>query len=411
MRVLILSQYCWPEVDHKCLPLAKAVFDAGHEVEILTSYPNRPTGKLYPGYRMRLKYSEYIEGIKVNRVPSYLDHSHSGLKRMVSYLSFAISASFIGVFLIRKPDVIYAYHAPATIAIPATFLKFVYRSKIFYDINDYWPDTVSALGMLKNKFLLKVLAAYCKTTYQFFDVINVVSKGYKKKLLELGVHEKKISLIYNWSLPIDNQKSAFFQKYKDIFDNNFIFLYAGNIGQAQSLGIILDVAIQLRLNEKRGIKFFIAGAGVEAENLQKQVIQNALEEYIYFPGFIPSENVGEFLEAADVLFLHLKREALFEITIPSKLVSYFICRKPVLCGVSGESTEIVQNAGAGVCFEPERSQDLYEKVLEFIKLDKETLDTMGKAGRKVYDNSFSFEKGTSLMINEFSKLTSEYKNV
>lgn len=411
MRVLILSQYCWPEVDHKCLPLAKAVLEAGHEVEILTGYPNRPTGKLYPGYKMRLKYSEYIEGIKVNRVPSYLDHSHSGLKRMVSYLTFAFSASFIGVFLIKRPDVIYAYHAPATIAIPAIFLKFVYRSKIFYDINDYWPDTISALGMLKNKFLLKVLAAYCKKTYQFFDVINAVSKGYKKKLLELGVPEKKICLIYNWSLPIDNQKSAFFQKYKDIFENNFIFLYAGNIGQAQSLGIIIDVAIQLRSNGNNGIKFFIAGAGVEAAILQKKVIQQGLEEYIYFPGFIPSENVGEFLEAADVLLLHLKREPLFDITIPSKLVSYFICSKPVLCGVSGESTEIVENAGAGLCFEPEHPQDLYEKVLEFTKLDKATLETMGRAGREVYDSSFSFEKGTSLMIEEFSKLATEYKNV
>ena len=411
MRILILSQYCWPEVDHKCLPLAKAVFDAGHQVEILTSYPNRPTGKLYPGYKMRIKYSEYIDGIKVNRVASYLDHSHSGLKRMLSYLTFAFSASFIGVFFVRRPDVIYVYHAPATIALPAIFLKFIYRSKIFYDINDYWPDTISALGMLKNKFLLKVLANYCKATYQFFDVINVVSKGYKKKLLELGVSEKKISLIYNWSLPIDNQKSSFFQKYQDTFKNNFIILYAGNIGQAQGLKVIIEVANQLRLNNKVGIKFFIAGAGVEAEILQKQVIEEGLEEHIYFTGFIPSENVGEFLEAADVLFLHLKSNALFDITIPSKLVSYFICSKPVLCGVSGESTDIVENASAGLCFEPEDSQNLYEKVIEFNNLDAATLDKMGRAGREVYDNSFSFKKGTGLMIDQFSNLAGENRNV
>lgn len=404
MRVLILSQYCWPEVDHKCLPLAKAIIAAGFEAEILTGYPNRPIGKLYPGYKMRLKYAEYIEGVKVNRVPSYLDHSRSGLKRMLSYLTFAISASFIGAFLVKKPNVIFAYHAPATIAIPAIFLKFIFRSKIFYDINDYWPDTISALGMLKNKFLFKILAAYCKGTYRYFDIINVVSKGYKRKLLELGVPNDKISLIYNWSLPIDNIKSSHFVKYSDIFKDNFIILYAGNIGLAQSLEIILDVAIQLRANNINGIKFFIVGSGVDQEILQKQVVEHRLGEYIFFTGFIPSDNVGEFLESADVLLLHLKREPLFNITIPSKLVTYFICSKPVLCGVGGEAAEIVEEANAGLCFEPENASDLYNKALAFRDYDKGTLERMGKAGRLVYDSLFSFEKGTNLMMNEFYKL-------
>jgi glycosyltransferase involved in cell wall biosynthesis len=407
MRVLILSQYCWPEVDHKCLPLAKAVMAAGHEVEILTGYPNRPSGKLYPGYKMKLKYSEYIEGVKVNRVPSYLNHSHSGLKRMFSYLTFAFSASFIGVFLIKRPHVIYAYHAPATIAIPAIFFRFVLRSKVFYDINDYWPDTISALGMLKSKFLLKVLAAYCKKTYQYFDTINVVSKGYKKKLLELAVPNDKISLIYNWSLPIDNIKSSFFEKYRDVFKDNFVILYAGNIGQAQSLDIIIDVAKKLRENNQTGIKFFIVGSGVEEMLLQKQVIENDLSEVIYFTGFIPSDNVGEFLESADILLLHLKKQPLFDITIPSKLVSYFIFSKPVLCGVGGESAEIVSDSKAGLCFEPENTDDLYNKIISLKSYSKSELNDMGKAGREIYDNSFSFEKGTALMIKEFSDLYSQ----
>ena len=404
MRVLILSQYCWPEVDHKCLPLAKEFKKNGHEVEILTGYPNRPTGKIYPGYKFKLYHKETIDGITVNRVPSYLDHSHSGLKRMTSYITFAISASVIGQFLIKKHDVIFAYHAPGTIAIPAIYLKFIYRSKIFYDINDYWPDTVVELGMLKSKYLIALLTRYCNFTYKFFDNINVVSNGYKKKLVELGVSDKKISLIYNWSLPINNFKSNFFDKYAEIFNNYFTVVYAGNVGQAQNLDIILDVAEDFKINGIKDIKFFIIGSGVEKSFLEDAVISRKLEEYIIFTGFIPSDNVGQFLENSNILFLHLKKIPLFDITIPSKLVSYFIYSKPVLCGVGGESAEIVSNSESGFCFEPENVNDLKIKILQFKNLDNASRSKMGISGRKVYDTLFSFEIGTMKIINKIQSL-------
>lgn len=404
MRILILSQYCWPEVDHKCLPLAIEIKKAGHEVEILSGFPNRPNGKIYPGYKMSLFFRETASGIRIIRVPSYLDHSQSGIKRMISYITFAISASFIGQFLIKKPDVVFAYHAPATIAVPAIYFKLIFRCKVFYDINDYWPDTIEELGMLKNKMLLKILKFYCTNTYSFFDNINVVSKGYKNKLLELGVPETKISLIYNWSLPIDNVKSNYFDKYENDFNNNFIVLYAGNIGQAQSLSILLDVASMFKNDMISDIKIYILGSGVEKEQLEKEVNDRLLSDYIIFTGFIPSNNVGQFLETADVLLLHLKRIPLFDITIPSKLVSYFISKKPVLCGVGGESAEIVNNFGAGLSFESENVTDLYKKIILMKSFDKNKMQKMGEAGRFVYDEYFSFEKGSKSIIDELCRL-------
>ena len=404
MRVLILSQYCWPEVDHKCLPLAKELKRDGHEVEILTGYPNRPTGKVYSGYKVKIYQKENIDGIIINRVPSYLNHSHSGLKRMISFMTFAISASFIGQFLVKKHDIIFAYHAPATIAIPAIYLKLIYGSKIFYDINDYWPDTVVELGMLKNKFLITLLTQYCNLTYKFLDKINVVSKGYKEKLIESGVSKEKISLIYNWSLPINNVKSVYFDQYSEIFKNYFTIVYAGNIGQAQNLNIILEVAEEFKKNGIKDIKFFIIGSGVEKRFLENTVINRKIGEYIIFTGFIPSDNVGQFLENASVLFLHLRKIPLFEITIPSKLVSYFIYSKPVLCGVGGESSDIILESKSGICFEPENIIDLKLKILQLKNLDKSERNEMGKSGRKVYDTLFSFEIGTMKIINEIKKM-------
>jgi len=407
MRVLILSQYCWPEVDHKCLPLAKELKKNGHKVEILTTYPNRPSGKIYPGYKFKLYQKENIDGITINRVPSYLDHSHSGLKRMLSYISFAISASLIGQFLVKKHDVIFVYHAPPTIAIPAIYLKLIYHSKIFYDINDYWPDTVVELGLLKNSILIFLLTQYCNFTYKFFDNINVVSNGYKNKLLDLGISRSKISLIYNWSLPINNLKSSYYDQYSEIFKKYFTIVYAGNVGQAQNLDIILDVVEEFIKNDTQNIKFFIIGSGVEKLFLENEVIRRNLSEYIIFTGFIPSENIGQFLENASSLFLHLRKIPLFDITIPSKLVSYFIYSKPVLCGVGGESASIVSESKSGICFEPQNVLDLNLKILQLKKLKESERAEMGKSGRHVYDTLFAFEIGTKKIIEEMKKLANK----
>jgi colanic acid biosynthesis glycosyl transferase WcaI len=405
MRVLILSQYCWPEVDHKCLPLAQELKKNGHRVEILTAYPNRPTGKIYPGYKFKLYQKECIDGITINRVPSFLDHSHSGLKRMLSYITFAISASLIGQFLVKKHDIIFVYHAPSTIAIPAIYLKLIYHSKIFYDINDYWPDTVVELGMLKNRILIFLLTQFCNLTYIFFDHINVVSNGYKKKLLNLGVSNNKISLIYNWSLPINNLKSKHYDQYSELFKNYFTIVYAGNVGQAQNLDIILDVVEEFLKNDIQNIKFFIIGSGVEKVFLENEVKKRNLSEFIIFTGFIPSDNIGQFLENASALFLHLRKIPLFDITIPSKLVSYFIYSKPILCGVGGESAEIVSESKSGLCFEPQDVSDLKLKIIELISLTKFERDEMGKSGRYIYDSLFSFEIGSKKIIDEMQILT------
>jgi glycosyltransferase involved in cell wall biosynthesis len=255
----------------KCLPLAKKIHEQGHDVEILTGYPNQPTGKLFPNYSMRLFFSEYIDGIKINRVPLYVDHSKSKIKRMMNYLSFSLSASLLGSLMIKRPQIIYTYHGPATIAIPAIFLKIIFRCKIFYDINDYWPDTLEATGMIKSKFTLKIVGVLCTISYKFFDKINAVTIGFKNKLLDVGVPESKITVVYNWSLPIDSRHSNEFDNYRHIFKNNFIIIYAGNIGLAQSLDILIEVAVKLKTNNISGVKILLLGDGTQKQHLVNEV--------------------------------------------------------------------------------------------------------------------------------------------
>ncbi|MEI8060340.1 MAG: glycosyltransferase family 4 protein, partial [Ferruginibacter sp.] len=341
MRILILSQYCFPETDMKSLPLAKKLQSDGYDVEILTGYPNQPTGKLFSGYSIKLFFSEYIDGIKIIRVPLYINHSKSKIRRVLNYLSFSLSASFIGVLMVKKPDIIYTYHGPATVAIPAIILKYIYRSKIFYDINDYWPDTLEATGMITSKYIIRLVALFCMASYYFFDSINVVTCGFKQKLLDLGVPESKITVVYNWSLPMDSQHSNEYEKYEHIFAHNFTIIYAGNIGLAQSLDVLINAAIKLKEAQIDKIKILILGDGTEKNHILHDIKLYDLSKYFCVTGFIPAINVGEYLKSANILLLHLKYNPLFEITLPSKLGSYFSLGKPVLCGVPGESSDIV----------------------------------------------------------------------
>jgi colanic acid biosynthesis glycosyl transferase WcaI len=406
MRVLILTQLFSPEPDLKCLPLAKELIFKGYEVEVLTGYPHYPGGKLYSGYKMKFFSREFISGIRVNRVPLFIDHSSSAVKRILNYFSFAFSASFIGVFCVKKPDVIYVYHAPATIAIPAILFKWIYRSKIFYDINDFWPDSLKSSGMVKNKIILELVGIYCNLSYFYFDHINVVSKGFKQKLLKIGVSKRKVSVIYNWSLPISSENSDSFLKYESIFTDYFTILYAGNIGKAQSLDVIINAALELKSNGVDSIKFIILGDGVEMENIQEQIVMHQLQDLVILTGQISSLHVGKFLDSASTLLLHLKKDPLYEITIPSKLGAYLNSGKPILCGVSGETAELVVDSGAGLCFEPSNHIDLITKTIRIFELSPKEQLKMGNNGRDFYRENFSFMIGSEKIIDIIKDLKS-----
>jgi glycosyltransferase involved in cell wall biosynthesis len=401
MRILILSQYCSPEPDLKKVPFAIKLKEFGHEVEILTGYPNYPTGKIFEGYSNKWVTREKIKGIDIIRVPLYPSQSKSAIKRVWNYLSFALSASFFGLFYIKKPQVIYAYHAPATIAIPAILFKLIFRCKILYDINDYWPDSLEYSGMLRNKKILNLIASYCKLTYRFFDKITVVSSGYIQKLKDDGVPESKISLIYNWPHPYGLKISAAFLENKHLFENCISILYAGNIGSAQGLEIILDAAEHVQNTSKKQVRFILIGNGNEKINLYNQVKSKNIDN-IFFIDTVPLEELGNFLKLSCILLMHLKSNPLFEITIPSKLYTYFCVGKPILSGVTGEANKMVENSKAGIVFRSDDKDSFINALDNMLSLSTQHLEIMGNNGHEFFEKNFSIEIGTK-KFNEILK--------
>ena len=151
MRILFIIQWFQPEPTLKGLPFAQELVKLGHEVEVLTGFPNYPSGKLYPGYRIRFLQKEIIEGIPIIRVPLYPSHDTSGFRRILNYMSYAFSAALIGPWVVKKFDIAYVYHPPATVGLPAIALRFLRGLRFVYDIQDFWPDCLQATGMFKNK--------------------------------------------------------------------------------------------------------------------------------------------------------------------------------------------------------------------------------------------------------------------
>jgi colanic acid biosynthesis glycosyl transferase WcaI len=404
MRILILAQWCYPEPDLKTLTFARELRRQGHDVQILTGFPNYPGGHLYEGYRIKPYQHECLDEIPVHRVPLIPSHSRSKLGRIGNYLSFALAAAILGPLLISKIDVIYAYHPPASISFAAVLLKLFKRVPVVYDIQDLWPDTLAASGMLQNKCVLALVGAYCRLSYRLVDHIVVLSNGFKDRLLDDGVAPERVTVIHNWSPSIPDQPFHR-QSYRESlgWHNKFVILFAGNMGHAQHLDTVLDAARQLRSGSN--ILFSLIGDGVVLDHLKRRAAEERIENVQFLPR-VESAGVGRYLKSADVLLVHLRDDPLFRITIPSKIQAYLRAGRPILVGVPGEAAKLIEEANCGRAFKPEDASDLLKKASFLARLDEADREALGRGAADYYHRELAIEIGTKRFVELFEALAS-----
>ncbi len=393
MQVLILTQWFSPEPDFKGLPFVKELAKQGHEVQVLTGFPNYPDGKIYPGYKIRLIHHEILDGFRIIRVPLYPSHDGSSIRRILNYVSFSLSAALLGPFLVKRPDIVYVYHAPGTIALPAMIFKIFRRVPFIYDINDLWPDSLAVSNMLNNRFLLKCVDIWCNMTYRMASHIVVPTKGCKSKLIERGVPESKVDVIYNWCDEAQRHQPRIEHSAvePDLIDK-FNIIFAGTMGKVQGLDAIIDAAKVVAQKEPL-VQFVFVGGGVEVERLKQRLAAENIKNCLFLPRR-PVTEIGLILNLADVLLVHLIDDPLFEITIPSKIAAYMAVGKPILAAIRGDAAELVQDAKAGICCLPESSQSIASAVLKFYYMTDGERRQMGVNGRQFYDQEISIRVGT-----------------
>ncbi len=400
-RVLLLTQWFDPEPTFKGLVFARELVKQGFEVEVVTGFPNYPGGRVYPGYKVRWLQREVIDGVHITRVPLYPNHDQSAIKRVLNYASFAASALFYGLFMAKRADVMYAYHPPLTVGITASILRLIRRTPVVYDIQDMWPDTLRATGMLSNPRALRVVSVACNWVYRRVDRIVVLSPGFKRLLLQRGVPEAKVSVIYNWAdeaslaAPVGQVPAAF------PGPGQFRILFAGNMGKAQALGTVLQAAVLLQEQGSR-VCWVMLGGGVEVDRLKAEASRRQLRNVVFMPA-VPMAQVGAYLQAADALLVHLGKDPLFEITIPSKTQAYMAVCKPLLMAVDGDAADLVKQSGGGVVAESGNAIAIAQAAENLASMSTEQLADIGLSAQEYYRDQLSLKVGVSRFGKIFIK--------
>jgi colanic acid biosynthesis glycosyl transferase WcaI len=403
LRVLLLTQWFDPEPTFKGLVFARELVRLGHEVEVVTGFPNYPGGRVYPGYRIRWRQREVVDGVRITRVALYPSHDQSAVGRALNYLSFAASALWHLLFTAKRADVVYAYHPPLTVGMAAAFMRLCRRIPVVYDIQDMWPDTLRATGMISSSWVLKLVAVMCDWVYRRVDRIVVLSPGFKRVLVARGVKPEKIDVIFNWCNEDVLRAPSGIAPLSVRESRKFRILFAGNMGKAQALDAVLGAA-ELVAQQSTAIQFVFLGGGVEAERLKAAAERQGLTNTLFLPQ-VPMNEVGAILRAADVLLVHLRRDPLFAITIPSKTQAYMAVGKPILMAVDGDAAELVMRANCGVVARSEDALSIAQAAIELYNAGEAARSSMASAGRAYYDGELSLAAGAARFSAIFEHLT------
>ena len=345
-----------------------------------------------------------MDGVSVIRVPLYPSHDRSSFRRILNYISFSFFAAIMGPFLVKKADVAYVYHPPATVALPAIVLKFLRGIPFVYDIQDLWPDTLAATGMMNNRFLFSVVNIWCDFLYRSADHLVVLSPGFKRVLQLRNVPADKVTVIYNWcdeSSLIANRSVGSGAR-EICMAGRFNVVFAGTMGKAQGMDAILAAAKIISKRHPK-VQFVLVGSGIEVDSLKLKVKEGDINNVVFLPRR-PINEIGTVLSAADLLLVHLKNDKLFSITIPSKVQAYMAVGRPILLAVQGDAATLVEKSGAGLICEPESPESIACAVEKFFLMPADKRKSMGESGRLFYERELSLQIGVQQFETVFSEV-------
>ncbi len=382
---MFLTQLFEPEPTMKGIDFVRGLQSAGHEVEVVTGFPNYPGGKIYPEYHGRRFQRETLDGISVTRLPLSPSHNNSSIGRAWHFLSFFLSALAYGLKNGRRFDLVYVGHPGVTTGLAALLFGSLWRCPYILDIQDLWPDSLVASGLNRATAMAKILGPICNLVHYRAAHIVAQSEGIAKTLIARGARLERVSVIYNWAA--DAPKTP--PQSSGHHDGKFAIVYAGNMGPLQALDSAVRAA-KLAAEEVPNITLTLVGDGVELAMLKALAVEIDASN-IHFKPRVATSQITDVLAEADALLIHLSDQALLEITIPSKTQSYLAIGKPILAGVKGEVASILQESAAAIVTHPEDVEALTDAMVRLASLSREVLAGMGQSGRAYYDQKLGFD--------------------
>ena len=391
MKLLILSQYFWPE-NFRINDVVEGLAGRGHEVTVYTAMPNYPSGRFFDGYGFRGPYRERYKAAEVRRAPILSRGDSGGLRLALNFASHAFFATVLAPFLVRgRFDAILVYEpSPMTIGIPARALRAMKRAPVLFWVQDLWPESLAATGAVKSGAVLGAVDRLIKWIYRGCDRVLVQSEAFIPSVRSHGVPDARIRYL-------PNSAENFYRKLEPSpgdaeaaeLPAGFRVMYAGNIGAAQDFPTILAAAELLRGEPQ--IQWIIVGEGRMRTWVEDEVRRRGLSN-VYLLGQRPPERMPRYFAHADVLLATLRREPIFAYTIPSKIQTYIACGKPVIAALDGEGGRIIREARGGWAVPAENPQALAEAVAAASRTSQAEREAMGNRGEAWFREHFEREK-------------------
>jgi colanic acid biosynthesis glycosyl transferase WcaI len=361
MRILILSQHFPPEPVTRLRDLTQHLVARGHDVSVVTTFPSYPLGHVYNGYHLGLctRYSEL--GATITRVFALPYRGVAKSKRILSYFSFAVMALLIGLLPRRRPDVAYVYHPPLTTGLTAALYNLVARVPFVYDVQDIWPEALVAAGLLQEgSITYRGIRFVENLVYHRANHINVISSGMRCNLISKGIPEEKITVISSWGdpniyRPGDGRDLRLRLGWRD----RFVVMAAGNMGLTHGLETVIEAAA--RLQDNPYILFVFLGSGVAKPALMTETAIRRLSNVVFYDQ-VPEVEAAQFINAADVMLVHLKPGPKDDFSVPHRIFSYMLCGKPIIAAATGSTANLVESLRCGWVCPPSNPAALAEVV-------------------------------------------------
>jgi len=392
MRILIISQYFWPE-NFRINDLTAALKERGHEICVLTGMPNYPGGKLFDHYGWWHKRHDKMDGVPIVRVPLFLRRKSRGWQLALNFLSFAFFASFMGAWFLRKKefDVIFVYEpSPFTVGIPAMLMRKLKKAPILFWVQDLWPESLSATGAVTSQSVLAAVGRMVKMIYNSCDLILVQSRGFVEPAVRAGAEREKIEYFPNWAealyRPVHLDVDA--HERSEVPAEGFVAMFAGNLGAAQSLDTILDAA---ELLKEYPIHWIFLGDGRRREWMQEQIELRGLHR-VHLLGSRPVEMMPAYFSLADTLLVTLRADPVMTATIPGKVQSYLACARPVIGALDGEGAKVIEESGSGIAVPSGDARGLAAAVQRLSEMSPIERQGMGEAALAYYRMHFERDR-------------------
>jgi colanic acid biosynthesis glycosyl transferase WcaI len=390
LKILIVTQYYPPEYAIVPSTLAEKLVERGHDVRVLTSFPNYPHGRLFDGYRQSWRSRELDSGVDILRVPMFINHSQSAMARILNYLSFGVSTCLASSFS-RGAEVVYVYASQMTAASAPYVWNRTRGIPYILHVQDLWPESITDSSIIQGskakKVIRAVLTPFLTAAYRRAAAVITIAPTMRRILAERGVAEDRLHTVFNWADESQTGPSAQTEVGRG---RRLQIVYAGNLGDMQDLDTVVKAAALVR--DLANLRIVFVGTGVAEQRLRRLAAELSLEN-IEFRGRISPEKMVEVYAESDFQLVTLKDIAIFRGTIPSKLQGSLARGVPIITNVAGDVSSIVSQERVGLAAPPEDEVALAALFREACSMSGEKRRALGENSHNLYQRSMSATAG------------------